>query len=218
MFESYISFELSLGNIERCRLIYEKYVHFRPQHAPVWVKFSEFEVSLGETERAYAILELGTKQELEMPEMVWKGWINISTELGDYEKVREVYQNLLDLTTHTKVWLSFAKFEEDIENIKGASQIFVQAYSYFKENNNNAERLVVLEKWIELAEKHIPDKVDELKKKLPTKVVKRRRIEQLEGEEDKWEEYYDFVFPEDKEEKKNLKIVEMAKKWADSKN
>ena len=28
-----------------------------------------------------------------------------------------------------------------------------------------------------------------------------------------WEEYYDLMFPDDQEQKKNLKILELAHKW-----
>lgn len=53
---------------------------------------------------------------------------------------------------------------------------------------------------------------------------KRRKIEATRGggeeqrmedeeEEDGWEEYIDLIFPEDQAESKNLKILEMARKW-----
>jgi crooked neck len=57
--------------------------------------------------------------------------------------------------------------------------------------------------------------------KLPKRVKKRRRttlVDQSTGqaanEEAGWEEYYDYVFPDDQEgQKKSLKILEMAHKW-----
>ena len=33
-----------------------------------------------------------------------------------------------------------------------------------------------------------------------------------------WEEYYDYIFPEDEESQPNLKLLAMAKMWKDKKN
>lgn len=59
-----------------------------------------------------------------------------------------------------------------------------------------------------------------VKEKLPKRVKKRRKIKvvnQETGEEVNedagWEEYYDLMFPDDQEQKKNLKILELAHKW-----
>lgn len=42
---------------------------------------------------------------------------------------------------------------------------------------------------------------------MPKRVKKRR--EQEEG----WEEYYDYIFPDDQAETRNIKILELAHKW-----
>ena len=36
-----------------------------------------------------------------------------------------------------------------------------------------------------------------------------------DGDEDTsgWEEYYDYIFPDDQAQSKNLKILELAHKW-----
>ena len=61
-----------------------------------------------------------------------------------------------------------------------------------------------------------------VKAKIPKRVKKRRKIKvvnQATGEEVNdgeagWEEYYDYLFPDDaQEQKKSLKILEMAHKW-----
>ena len=47
------------------------------------------------------------------------------------------------------------------------------------------------------------------------KKVKRRRTTAEENEEEGWEEYYDYVFPDDVDSSQNkaAKILEMAHKW-----
>ncbi|KAL9167668.1 hypothetical protein ABFS82_05G112800 [Erythranthe guttata] len=64
IFTKYVEMEMQLGNVERCRKIYEKYLEWAPENCRAWTKFAEFEDSLGETERAEAILEMMPKKKL----------------------------------------------------------------------------------------------------------------------------------------------------------
>jgi hypothetical protein len=89
IFEAYISTEQLLGNMDRCRVIYEKYLQFDPSNVEAWVKFTELEHSLGELERSRAIFELAAKQPiLDMPEMLWKAYIDFEISEEEYDKVR----------------------------------------------------------------------------------------------------------------------------------
>ncbi|KAK2967473.1 hypothetical protein RJ640_000630 [Escallonia rubra] len=73
IFKKYIEIELQLGNMDRCRKLYEKYLEWSPENCYAWSKFAEFERSLSETERARAIFELAIAQPaLDMPELLWK--------------------------------------------------------------------------------------------------------------------------------------------------
>lgn len=64
--------------------------------------------------------------------------------------------------------------------------------------------------------------IEQVLKKQPKKVKKRRRIKLAETnelgeeivEEGGWEEFYDYIFPEDKSEGPNFtKILSIASKW-----
>lgn len=62
-----------------------------PENCQAWSKYAELEAGLGETERARAIFELAVNQPvLDMPEVVWKAYIDIEIKQGakNYEKVR----------------------------------------------------------------------------------------------------------------------------------
>ncbi|GMI89853.1 hypothetical protein HRI_002654600 [Hibiscus trionum] len=73
IFKKYIEIELQLGNIDRCRKLYEKYLEWAPQNCYAWSKYAELERSLSETERARDIFELAiTQPALDMPELLWK--------------------------------------------------------------------------------------------------------------------------------------------------
>ncbi|XP_022023839.1 crooked neck-like protein 1, partial [Helianthus annuus] len=62
IFNKYIEIELQLGNIDRCRKLYEKYLEWSPENCYAWSKYVELERSLGETERARALFELAIAQ------------------------------------------------------------------------------------------------------------------------------------------------------------
>ena len=46
-----------------------------------------------------------------MPELLWKAYIDFETEEGEREKARGLYERLLKLSGHVKVWISYALFE-----------------------------------------------------------------------------------------------------------
>lgn len=88
-----------------------------------------------------------------MPENVWKSYIDLEIALEEFNKVRELYRRLLSRTKHVKVWLSFAKFEqENSRDADKARAIFSEAYQHFKQHEPDLkeERLLILENWIKL--------------------------------------------------------------------
>jgi len=219
IFKAYVELEMQLGNIDRCRTIYEKFIESQPDNSSAWVKFAELEKDLDERERCIAIFETATSLPLDMPEIVWKAYINTEIEFENYTKVRSLYERLLEKSKHVKVWLSFAKFEQEIEDIIHARKIYERSYNYYKENGLKEERLLILENWIKL-EEAVEDKdmLKMLNERKPEKVKKRRPINksissEIQPEDTEWEEYYDYIFPDDKENKKELKIISKALKW-----
>ncbi|GIM00876.1 hypothetical protein Vretimale_5770, partial [Volvox reticuliferus] len=112
LFKSYIELELTMGQVDRVRKLYEKYLEWRPSNVGAWVRYADLERSLGETERCRALFELAIAQPLlDMPEALWKAYIDFEIAEGERERVRVLYTRLLDRTKHVKVWLSFARFE-----------------------------------------------------------------------------------------------------------
>lgn len=110
IFREYIALELTLGNIDRCRLLYEKYLEWNPANVQAWLKYAELEVLLAESGRARALYELAIAQPvLDMPEALWKGYIDFEIGQGNRERTRLLYERLLDRTKHVKVWLSYAR-------------------------------------------------------------------------------------------------------------
>jgi len=72
----------------------------------MFFQFAEMEAILGDTERARGIMELAISQpRLEMPEVLWKAYIDFEMEQEEFVRTRHLYQRLLQRTKHVKVAL-----------------------------------------------------------------------------------------------------------------
>lgn len=121
-----------LREFDRVRTLYEKYLEviildmiylnaslisndirqFDPTNSPAWIKYAEVETQLEDFSRTRGIFELGVSQpQLSMPELLWKAYIDFETDEGEREKARALYERLLALSGHVKVWISYALFE-----------------------------------------------------------------------------------------------------------
>ncbi|KAJ6804026.1 crooked neck-like protein 1 [Iris pallida] len=225
IFKKYIEIELQLGQFSRCRTLYEKYLEWAPSNCYAWSKYAELERSLGETERARAIFELAIAQPaLDMPESLWKAYIDFEISEGELERTRQLFDRLLDRTKHLKVWISYAKFEasagidehksECIQRCRRA--VFERAFDYFRTSapELKEERAMLLEEWlnIESSFESLGD-VSIVQKKLPRKVKRKRAISSEDGNHAGYEEYIDYIFPDEVAMAPNLKILEAAYKW-----
>lgn len=216
IFTGYIELEMQLGEMDRCRKLYEKFLETRPENVQAWTKFAELESTLQEVERARAIFELAVDQPLlDMPELLWKAYIDFETKLGEHERTRALYERLLSRTKHFKVWMSRAQFEASIGQIQRARQAFDEAEKYFKEQDNaQEERLMILEGWREMESKQgTPQTLSTITAKLPQRIKKKRLIRTEDGEEAGWEEYFEYIFPGEQKQNAALALLQRARQW-----
>ncbi|RNA13134.1 crooked neck 1 [Brachionus plicatilis] len=222
LFKGYIELEIELREFDRCRTLYEKYLEFNPQNCTTWIKYAELESILGDTERARAIYELAVEQPiLDMPEIVWKAFIDFEIDQEEYDKCRELYNKLLSKTQHVKVWLSYAQFETNNpqngdQNIDKTRKIYRRAFDSLKNTqNSNESRLMILETWkdFEISNESDEEKIKQVEKLMPKQIKKRRKIQAEDGTDAGWEEYIDYIFPDDQAQSSSLKLLELAKKW-----
>lgn len=213
--KGYIDLELKLGNVERCRKLYEKYLEFMPENCYAWSKFAELETSLAEVDRARGIFELAVNQPvLDMPEVLWKSYIDFEIKQKEHDRTRKLYERLLDRTKHVKVWISSAQFEASIKDVERARKVFKQANGYFKDKGEKEDRLLLLEAFREFEKNHGSQaSLKEVTEMLPKRVKKKRQLRSEDGNEGGWEEYYDYIFPDEESRGSNIKILEMARKW-----
>ena len=52
IFRGYIELELQLGEVDRCRLLYGKYIEAMPFNCHAWKAFAQLEMNVGEMSRA----------------------------------------------------------------------------------------------------------------------------------------------------------------------
>ena len=220
LFKGYIDLELQMREFDRCRKIYEKFLEHDMSNCNTWMKFAELETILGDTDRARAIFNLAIQQPLlDMPEILWKAYIDFEVEEEEHDRVRALYKALLQRTKHVKVWISFANYEASIEHTKKAREIYEEADGSLQSDTQKEERVLCLEAWREFETTHGTDKTqDEIKKKMPRRVKKRRKIDVEEGGEGGWEEYWDYIFPDTEANSSNLKFLQMAKAWKKQKD
>jgi len=173
---------------------------------------------VGELERSRAVYELAIKQPvLDMPELLWKSYIDFEIEQGEVGHVRQLYERLLDRTKHIKVWLSFAAFEAtDAQDNSAARAVYSRASEYMKQAKATEERVLVVEAWYKFELNQGADNasnVRDVAEKRPRRMKKKRIIEGEDGATNGWEEYVDYVFPDDDRGVGGLKLLENAAKW-----
>lgn len=228
LFKGYIDLELKLFEFARCRTLYEKYIEWNPANCQGWIKFAELERGLDDLARTRAIFELAVDQpQLDMPELLWKSYIDFEEEEGQYDRARQLYERLLQKTDHVKVWISWAQFEigvpDDDEEVEvdeerpvseeakaRARKIFERGYKSMKEKDLKEERVALLNAWRSFETTHGSSAdIENVDAQMPRKVKKRRKLD-----DDSFEEYMDYVFPADDESAAKMsKLLQMAHKW-----
>ena len=225
LYRGYIDLEIQLREFHRCRTLYEKFLTFDPENCAAWMKFAELETLLGDVDRARAIYELAVNQpRLDMPEILWKAYIDFEIEQDEPDRARDLYRQLLSKTQHVKVWLSFAQFELSVpheDRIAQARHVYEEANRSLRNSfaPDKEHRLMLLEAWRDFEREEGDEDGKGLRAVqdlMPRRVKKRRRVDQddeQQGGVGAWEEYFDYIFPEDEGDRPMLKLLAKAKKW-----
>lgn len=235
IFKDYIEIEKQLKDFERCRKLYEKYVDSFADIPQPWIEYANLEQDLGEEERARAIYDLAIQQAdehgMDMPELIWKRYIEFEAEEGNYDNSRKLFETLLDRANHVKVWISYANFELSIPENEGEDEdedkeptedakascrkTYERAWDRLKkENASKEDRVVLHSSWFEFEQIYgTNETIEKLAKMKPSMVKKRRKVD-----ENTVEEYMDYVFPTDEQDKSYSKLLENVRKWKEQKS
>eukprot|EP00055_Hartaetosiga_balthica_P000607 m.137015 g.137015 ORF g.137015 m.137015 type:complete len:655 (+) comp11171_c0_seq1:61-2025(+) len=212
LFKGYIELELALREFDRCRQLYNKFLEYNPANCQTWCRYAELETLLGDVERARSIYELAIAQPLlDMPEVLWKAFIDFEHTSGNIDAVRTLYSRLLEKTNHVKVWIAYAQFEATVGPTT-AREVFEKANNALKDEEG-AQRKLLLDAWLEFEkDEEDEEKIENINNMMPSQLKKRREVYNDDGQLEGWEEYWDYVFPEEKSKPK-LKLLEMAHMW-----
>jgi crooked neck len=218
LFREYIDLEVKLFEFARCRTLYEKYVAHDPGNSAAWKAFAELERGLDDADRARAIFELAVAEgELDMPELVWKEYIDFEADEGEHARARALYERLLERTGHVKVWIAYAQFEinvpddddggderegggreEEQQRVSDAAKeraraVFRRADAEMGERGRKDDRFALLAAWRAFEAAHgTAEQVAAAEARLPKQVRKRRK-----RDDESYEEFVDLVFPGD---------------------
>ncbi|KAL3101196.1 hypothetical protein niasHT_027952 [Heterodera trifolii] len=214
LFREYIEMELQLREFDRCRKLYEKFLEFSPDNSISWMKYAELETLLGDEQRARAVFQIAVQQpSLDMPEVLWKAYIDFEIEQGEPERARILYESLLRRTQHLKVWISWVEWEASNGEFDRTRALYKRANQAL-EGAPAEERLLLLEQWRDFEAQHGTEaERSAVERMMPKRVKKRRQITATDGTDAGWEEYFDFIFPQDQASKMNFKLLEAARLW-----
>ena len=237
LFNGYVDVERKLFEFVRCRTLHEKHIEYNPANAQTWIKYAELERGLDDLDRTRAIFELAVSQaQLDMPELLWKAYIDFEEEEGEFERTRELYERLLEKTDHVKVWISYAHFEINIpegeEEEEGAEEeeppvseeaksrarnVFSRAQKSLLNKDLKEEVVTLLNTWLSFERTHgTEEDVEKVQKQMPRRTKKRRLVTDENGGEE-WEEYVDYIFPKEDGQAKGLQsILAAAQKWKET--
>ncbi|CAJ1332671.1 unnamed protein product [Effrenium voratum] len=216
IFLDYADLEMRLGNIDRCRTIYGKFLEVHPHNPKAWTVYVDLEDSVGEIERARALCNLAVNQErLDMPELVWKRFIDLEVSQEEFDNARKVWQQLVSKSHHVRVYIAYCDFEAvTCQSMAMAREGIEEGQKHFKVENRNEERAMLLEHLLKLEKEFGDEKsLQAAEGRQAQRVKKKRAIPAEEEGQEAFEEYMDYNFPEDSKEQQNLKILEMAHLW-----
>jgi len=226
LFSGYIELEMRLREFDRVRTLYEKFLtvsahgkhvltfQYNPSLSSAWIQWTQVEGAVEDFERVRAIFELAVQQDLDMPEIVWKAYIDFEAGEGERERARHLYERLLERTAHYKVFVSYALMEaselgagedEDGNEIAGeagdperARAIFERGYKVLRSRGEKEDRALLLDAWGKFEDEHGDDadraRVAELRPQT------RQKWRKAEDGSNELEMYWDLVFPDDEKE------------------
>ncbi|XP_060939099.1 crooked neck-like protein 1 [Limanda limanda] len=93
-------------------------------------------------------------------------------------------------------------------------KVYEEANKCMSSCEEEEQRLKLLNSWKNYEKEFgSEDNMERVTKLLPEKVKRRRMLTDKGGPEEFWEEYYDYILPEDTANEPNFKLLSIAKMW-----
>ncbi|KAE9392590.1 TPR-like protein [Gymnopus androsaceus JB14] len=119
--------EIETKDYERARQIYQTAVTLVPHKtftfAKLWIMFARFEVRRLDLPAARKIL--GSAIGLCPKEKLFKGYIELETDLREFDRVRKLYEKYLEFDpANASAWIKYAEIESQLEDFARTRAIF----------------------------------------------------------------------------------------------
>ena len=98
--------------------------------------------------------------------------------------------------------------------MSNARKVFSKANQALRNCEEKEHRKMLIDSWKEFEEEFgDSSSIERVTKLIPKKMTKRRQVTTDDGSQTKWEEYTDYVFPDDEAAKPSLLFLARAKEW-----
>jgi crooked neck len=122
LFKYYIELETRLGEWNRVRKLYERWLELlivnQMPWTPTLIEYVQFENSISEPERCVSLYEFGIslQEELGMNDIaqLWYSYIDYNNQEMNYNQSRELYKRVIKSIDSVTSWINYAIFESSI--------------------------------------------------------------------------------------------------------
>ncbi|PPS94001.1 HAT (Half-A-TPR) repeat containing protein [Cryptosporidium hominis] len=162
LFDHYIDIEFKLGNFDRCRVLFTKYIEYDPVSTNSWIKYMQFEYNLCEIKRVISIAESAISMpELDSPEIIWQYYIELMINEKNIEFADSIYKRLLEKTQHIQVVINYSTFIiSKLHDNKLNREFILGILNKYKERQLDYQRSILLKYWLSLEEKLASKNID----------------------------------------------------------
>lgn len=242
IFNYYIELELSLGNIERCRILYEKQISLYSNNIDIWLKYITFEYNLQEYQRVQKLYDMAIQHCIvnndnnndtttttlnQQSVQLLQSYIQYSIEQQQYDNIRNTYNIWLDkVNNNYDIVKQYIDFENNVvHNIDNVRKLYQQYDLYYKQHKYNEQRYMLINDWIVYEQQYNNDNaqlIQSLQSKQGTIVKRRHELYDDNNNVTGYEEYIDYIFNDDDDNKqqrnnnkqnKTLSLLQKAKLW-----
>ena len=107
----YAEWEATIGEFQRSRSVFERAMEVDYQHVTLWLKYAEMEMRNKHVSHARNIWDRACKH-LPRTDQFWYKYAYMEEMLGNYDKVREIFESWMTWEPKENAWDAYLKFEE----------------------------------------------------------------------------------------------------------
>merc|ERR1719453_567286 len=83
-------------------------------------------------------------EDLEMPELVWKRYLDLEIDEENWDEARALFERLLEKTNHARVYIAYAQFEAKVD-VEKMREVLDKGEKVFKLSDDKESRAMLLD-------------------------------------------------------------------------